>query len=100
MSVHAAALELNVEKTVATSLAELLDRQSLPNVAGKDLGMATPIRKPQALQVSLCLLRTSAVDVARVVDAARVVDVVRVVRVVRVVNVVRVEDAVDGLLSV
>ncbi|KAL4094125.1 hypothetical protein PRIC1_009790 [Phytophthora ramorum] len=103
MSVHAAALELNVEKTVATSLAELLDRQSLPNVAGKDLGMATPIRKPQALQVlptrqvSLCLLRTSAVDVARVVDAARVVDVVRVVRVV---NVVRVEDAVDGLLSV
>ncbi|KAH7484926.1 uncharacterized protein KRP23_3980 [Phytophthora ramorum] len=53
MSVHAAALELNVEKTVATSLAELLDRQSLPNVAGKDLGMATPIRKPQALQVRL-----------------------------------------------
>ncbi|KAH7491490.1 hypothetical protein PRIC1_003102 [Phytophthora ramorum] len=55
MSVHAAALELNVEKTVATSLAELLDRQSLPNVAGKDLGMATPIRKPQALQVRLRL---------------------------------------------
>uniref|UniRef100_H3H812 Uncharacterized protein n=1 Tax=Phytophthora ramorum TaxID=164328 RepID=H3H812_PHYRM len=49
------ALELNVEKTVVTSLAELLDRQSLPNVADKDLGMATPIRKPQALQVRLRL---------------------------------------------
>ncbi|KAE8957568.1 hypothetical protein PR001_g31325, partial [Phytophthora rubi] len=43
-------LELNVEETVMTSLAELPGRQLPLNVDDKDLGMAAPITQPQALQ--------------------------------------------------
>ncbi|KAE9162129.1 hypothetical protein PF002_g32191, partial [Phytophthora fragariae] len=43
-------LELNVEETLMTSLAELPGRQLPLNVDDKDLGMAAPITQPQALQ--------------------------------------------------